>query len=168
MLVIESEFDALAVYHAAGDFVIAVAVGSSTKNPDNVTDFLAKQKDITLLVCPDNDEGGAKLLAKWQKLYSHAKPYPVPVEKDIGEAIKKGFDIRTWLAKFNPNDKWSKEDKKLIDWFMSYAREKCPTRLAHKPFEREVLLGPGSPRAITGELQEGLKLMKMLIETKES
>jgi len=163
MLVVESEFDALAVCYAAGDFVFSVAIGGSAKKPDNITDFLAKQQDITLLICLDNDGSGAQSSAKWQKLYPHAKPYSVPVGKDIGEAIAQGLDVRSWLAEFNPANKWRKEDKKLIDWFMAYAK-KHATKLAHKPIEREVLLGPQSPRAITGELQRGLKLMKMLVE----
>jgi len=165
MLIVESELDALAVCHAAGDFLFVVAVGGSTKSPDNITDFLAKQKDITLLVCPDNDEGGAKLLEKWQKLYPHAKPYPVPVGKDIGEAIKQGFDIRTWLLKFNQDIKWCKEDAELTNWILDYINNRFVTRLAYTKLEDEILLGPGSPRAISGELQDGLRLMRSLIET---
>jgi len=163
-LVVESEFDALAVCHAVGDFVVAVAIGGSTKNPDNVTDLLAKRKNATLLICPDNDEGGAKLLEKWRKMYPHAKPYPVPIGKDIGEAITQGFDIRAWLSKFNPANKWSKEDKELIDWCMDYISKRTVTRKAYTKLENEILLGPGSPRAITGELQEGLQLMRQLVE----
>jgi len=161
LVVVESELDALAVCHTVGDFVFAIAVGGCIKNPDNVTNYLAKQK--TLFICPDNDEGGAKLLEKWQKLYSHAQPYRIPVGKDIGEAIEQGFDIRAWLSKLKPAKEWSKEDKKLIDWFMSYAK-KHPMALAHKPIEREILLGPDNPKAISGELQEGLRLMKTLVD----
>ena len=144
--------------------MFSVAVGGSTKNPDNITDFLAKQKDITLLICPDNDEGGAKLLEKWQKLYSHARPYPVPVGKDIGEAITQGFDIRTWLSKFNSNNKWDNEDKELIEWILDYISKRIVTREAYTKLKNEILLGPRSSRAISGELQNELKLIKTLIE----
>lgn len=96
MVVVESELDALAIDHAVGDKVFVVGIGSNIKNPDYVTDFLAKQKPI-LLICYDNDEAGTKMLAKWKKLYLHAFGYPTPIGKDIGEAIERGLDIRNWI-----------------------------------------------------------------------
>jgi len=96
MVVVESELDAYAIDCAAHDFAFVVAVGSNIKNPDNVTDYYAR-KAPTLLICHDNDEAGNKMLAKWCRLYSHARSYPTPIGKDIGEAIQNGFDIREWL-----------------------------------------------------------------------
>lgn len=96
MIIVESELDAYAIDYAVGDFLCAVAVGSSLKNPDNLTDLLARQA-TNLFICHDNDEAGLKMLAKWQRLYIHAKPYPTPVGKDIGEAIQLSMDIRKWL-----------------------------------------------------------------------
>lgn len=96
MVVVESELDAYAINHAAHDFVFTVAVGSNIKNPDNVTDRLAKNVPM-LLICHDNDEAGKKMLVKWRSLYPHAKGYPTPIGKDIGEAIQQGFNIREWL-----------------------------------------------------------------------
>ncbi len=96
MVVVESELDAYAIHWATQDFAIVVAVGSNIKNPDNLTDRFAKNVE-SLLICHDNDEAGQKMLAKWQGLYSHAKAYPTPIGKDVGEAIQKGLNIRDWF-----------------------------------------------------------------------
>ncbi len=95
-IVVESELDAYALHYAVGDFAIIIAVGSNIKNPDNMTDYLAKQKS-KLLICYDNDDAGRKMLDKWAGLYSHARGYPTPVGKDIGEAIQGNVNIREWL-----------------------------------------------------------------------
>ncbi len=96
MLVVESELDALAAHYACGDIAFCISVGSNTKTPDNVADYWAKRKPY-LLICHDNDEGGMAMLAKWQKLYPHARPLPVPIGKDIGEAIEQGLNLNEWF-----------------------------------------------------------------------
>ena len=96
MVVVESELDAYAIDYVAHDFVCAIAVGSNIKNPDKLTDRLARHAKH-LLICHDNDEAGKKMLIKWQGLYSHAIGYPTPIGKDIGEAVQQGFNIREWL-----------------------------------------------------------------------
>jgi hypothetical protein len=55
VVVVESELDAYAVDFVAHDFACTIAVGSNIKNPDNVTDRLAR-KAQHLLICHDNDE----------------------------------------------------------------------------------------------------------------
>jgi DNA primase len=96
MIIVESELDAYALHNAIGDFACIVAVGGCVKNIDNVTDALAKKK--VLLICPDNDNAGKKMLEKWQKLYPHAKAYPTPYGKDIGEAVSLGLDVREFFS----------------------------------------------------------------------
>lgn len=96
MIVVESELDAYALNHSTSDIALTVAVGSNTKNPDNVTDYLAKSRKC-LLICHDNDEGGEAMKAKWCRLYPHAIPYPTPYGKDIGDAIKNGLNVRKWV-----------------------------------------------------------------------
>ena len=96
MVVVESELDAYAVDFAAYDLVCTIAVGSNIKNPDNVSDRLAKNMKL-LLICHDNDSAGAIMLTKWKNLYSHAIGYPTPIGKDVGEAIQNGFNIKEWL-----------------------------------------------------------------------
>lgn len=95
MVIVESELDALAIDFACSDFAFAVGVGSNSKNPDNVTDYLAQRK--TLLICRDNDDAGKTMFYKWRKLYMHASDHPTPIGKDIGEAIQQGLNIREWL-----------------------------------------------------------------------
>lgn len=99
MVIVESELDAYAVHHATGDFICAVAVGSNIKNPDNITDYLAR-KATQLLICHDNDIAGQTMLNKWKKLYPHAISYPTPIGKDIGEAVTEGLDLRAWLLQY--------------------------------------------------------------------
>ena len=60
---------------------------------------------------------------------------------------------------------WSKEDQDLINWVLAYIDTMTTTHEAYKIFEQEIALGPHSPRARTGELQKGFKLMKSLVET---
>jgi len=96
MLVVESELDALALDFACGDFAFAVSIGSNTKNPDSFTNYLARR--VThLLVCYDNDEGGLAMWKKWKMLYPHAKAYPTPIGKDVGEAVAEGLNLREWV-----------------------------------------------------------------------
>lgn len=177
MLVVESELDAYALHYVAGDIAFIVAIGGSTKNPDPVTDNLALKKNI-LLICHDNDEAGAIVLKKWCDLYPHARAYPTPFGKDIGEALQQGLLLRDWLFEALPIDMraallkstscWSREDQEIIDWFNFYVHKlevaHVPTRPAYACFEKEIALGPESPRAKTRELQEGLKLMRRLVE----
>lgn len=179
MIVVESELDALALHFVLHDIGFAVAIGGSTKKPDNITDYLAKNKKH-LFICHDNDEAGKKMLKVWKELYPHAIAYPTSIGKDIGEAIQQGFDIRSWIltAIENKNpasqteivttiQKWSAEDQVLIDWVHKYVIERTVTRCAYDSFLTEMYLGPNSPRAVTRELQNGLKLMKQLVEALE-
>jgi DNA primase len=96
VVVVESELDAYALDFIARDLICTIAVGSNIKNPDNVTDRLAC-KAQHLLISHDNDDAGTKMLNKWQRLYPHARNYPTPIGKDIGEAIQNEFNIREWL-----------------------------------------------------------------------
>lgn len=100
MAVVESELDAFAIEYACQDFAFVVAVGSNTKNPDNVSDYLARRK--ILLICRDNDDAGMTMFHKWRKLYMHASDYPTPFGKDIGEFIQQGHDVRKWLLEAVP------------------------------------------------------------------
>jgi hypothetical protein len=99
MIVVESELDALALHFSAPDEIVAVSAGSNTTMPDNVTDYVAK-KTPNLWICHDNDEAGLAMLAKWEKLYSHCIPHPVPIGKDVGEAIQQGLNLRDWIIKY--------------------------------------------------------------------
>lgn len=103
MAVVESELDAYSLHHKVKDFAFVVSVGSNTKNPDGYTGYLAKAKPF-LLICHDNDKGGRTMLEKWKRLYPHAQAHPTPTGKDIGEAVKRGLDLREWLLSALPGE----------------------------------------------------------------
>lgn len=94
-IIVESELDAYAIDDILHDKVFSVATGSALKNPDEFTHFLIK--DIPLLICHDNDTAGWKMMGKWRSLYPRSISMPVPIGKDIGEAINLGFDVRGWI-----------------------------------------------------------------------
>jgi len=170
MVVVESELDAYALHHRVEDFACVVAVGSCLKNPDNVTDYLAKAKK-NLIICHDNDEAGEKMLAKWKRLYPKTVDYPTPIGKDIGEAIQRQLNVRPWIIDALPIENkhqiieklWSLEDQPIISFALKYIRERTITRDGYIFLEKEIAIGPNGSRAKTGELQKGLDLMKQLI-----
>jgi hypothetical protein len=57
---------------------------------------------------------------------------------------------------------WSQTDKQLVDWALNYIGKMTVGKAFYAAFVEEILLGPDSPRARTGELQAGLKLMQRL------
>ncbi len=172
--IIESELDALAVDYLAGDFVCAIAIGGSKKNPDNLTDYIVKKAEH-LLICHDRDDTGFEVFTKWKSLYLKSKRYFAPMGKDIGESIENGFDVRTWFMEalnwpeyldINATiseSKWAGEDKALTDWILQYI-EKMSSNKFYINLANEIAQGPNSPRAKTGELQRGLRLMKSMLE----
>ncbi len=173
MIVVESELDAYALHHAVGDFAVIIAIGGCTKNPDPTTDYLAKHKTV-LLICHDNDSAGSIMFDKWKALYSHAQSYPTTIGKDIGEAIQQGFDVRSWIIEKLSTQMqrdlnlikllWNQEDQELVNWILHYISERTITRYAYDKLEQEINVGLNSPRAQTGELQQGLRLMRKIIE----
>jgi len=56
------------------------------------------------------------------------------------------------------------EDQALIEWSLKYISEQTTTRFLYKDLEKDIALGPESPRAKTGKLQEDLRLMKEAVE----
>ena len=188
MVVVESELDAYAVHHATCDFAFVIAVGSNIKNPDNVTDYLAKKKS-TLLICYDNDDAGKLMLDKWKHFYPYAVGCSTPIGKDIGEAVQQGLDLRTWIVSKIPTQmqkdlnlikhSWKQEDQALINWFLNETNlPLTPFVLTTKEHGNEAVRDPvsyyivlrdaiaggcDSWQARTGRLQEILSLLKMLI-----
>ena len=65
-------------------------------------------------------------------------------------------------------NQWNSTDQQLINWFNDYLKQlekkNISTRDLYAYWEFETLLGPTSPRAQTGVLQKGLRLMKELVE----
>lgn len=96
ILVVESELDALALHFAMPANITILAVGSCLKNPDNLSDCIAKNAK-QLIICHDNDQAGKKMFKKWQRFYSHAIAYTPVIGKDVGEAIQNGLDVKQWI-----------------------------------------------------------------------
>lgn len=173
MIIVESELDAYALHHAVDDFAFIIAVGGCIKNPDSVTDHYAHKKTV-LLICHDNDDAGNSMFNKWKMLYSHAQTCPTPIGKDIGEAIEQGIDLRAWIIEKLPtqiqndllliNPVWSEEEQDLISFILHYISERTANRFIYENLVNEISLGPNSPRAKTGELLAGLRLMRRLIQ----
>ena len=189
MIIVESELDAYALHYALSDIAVIVAVGGCIKNPDSVTDYLAKHKSL-LLICHDNDDAGKTMLDKWKGFYSNAEGCPTPIGKDIGEAIQQGLDLRSWIITKLPTQMqytlnlikrpWTQEDQTLIDWFLNEKKlPLTPFVLSTKEHGNEDVSDPvlyyndlrlaiaeghdGWP-AKNGKLQEILRLLKVLVE----
>ncbi len=158
MLATEAELDAYAVDYAVGDIVRAVAAGNNINRPDEATNYHAVNAK-QLLISHDNDEAGATMLKRWQSWYPHAEPFPAPSGKDIGEGIASGLDVRRWILMSGWIDS---ADKSLIEWVLNYINERPVTRESYVCFEQEIALGSNSPRALTGDLQKGFRMMQKL------
>lgn len=160
MIVVESELDAYALHHSVGNYAFIVSVGSYSKNPDLICNYIA-EKVPCLLICHDNDEAGAKMLDKWVQLYPHAQGYPTPIGKDIGEAIEQGFQIRPWILE----GRWLQSPHlELIRYILHYSNQERITKYSYRIFEEEIALGPTSTRAKNGEFIKGLQRMRQYIE----
>ena len=61
---------------------------------------------------------------------------------------------------------WTAEESELIMWTLNYINTRTATRnyKFYIDLIDEISLGPDSPRAQSGELQNGLLLMKTLVE----
>lgn len=57
---------------------------------------------------------------------------------------------------------WSQTDKQLVDWVLNYIEKMSMGKQFYTHYVDEIMLGPDSPRARTGELQAGLRLMQRL------
>jgi len=61
---------------------------------------------------------------------------------------------------------WTTEESELIMWALNYINARTQTRNEkfYLDLIDEIALGPDSPRAQSGDLQNGLMLMKALVE----
>ncbi len=100
-VVVESELDAMMIAAKVGTLVGVGALGTAANKPgDSVYHHL--QKAMRILVSLDYDPAGVKALAWWQEEFDQARFWPVPAEKDPGEAYAAGVDIRTWIIQGLP------------------------------------------------------------------
>lgn len=110
LVVIEAERDAALVWQECatvfGDTLVATAGGGAAKRPhDDKIIALVKTAEV-ILVALDTDRPGADNSIKfWEHNFGAAKYWPVPArymdekkkKADVGDAFKKGLDIRAWI-----------------------------------------------------------------------
>lgn len=157
MIMVESELDAYALHAAVSDLALVVAVGSNIANPDNITDLLAKRKN--LLICHDNDKGGMVMTEKLKRLYPHAQIYPTPYGKDVGEAVERGLNLRIWILLY----KWiGHKHYDLINFILTYINQ-LQDKTAYFNVEKKIFAGPESKYFVDGEAIEGFKLIESFI-----
>jgi hypothetical protein len=96
-MVVESELDGILLSQVAGDLVSVLALGSAQARPDLDTHRALKDARQILLAL-DYDDAGTAQVPWWNKTYGQrVKQWPVPVDKDPGEAFQAGLDLREWV-----------------------------------------------------------------------
>ena len=96
LVVVESELDGILVARHAGSLTGVIALGSATAKPGTGV-FHHLKTALRILVALDFDEAGLKAWAWWEKTFPAARQWPVPFEKDPGDAFKKGLDLKEWV-----------------------------------------------------------------------
>ncbi len=153
----------------------------------NKKDFCTAKRITSAMIKPRvvKDSRGSETQAKLvltdrEKMRQKQKDWEAKQEPQALEAKKREFlvlienltgvtapaDVRSRLGEVEvvvPKPmEWSQTDKQLVDWCLNYIGKMTTGKAFYAAFEQEILLGPYSPRAKTGELQEGLKLMQRL------
>jgi hypothetical protein len=82
---------------------------------------------------------------------------------------EKGVDMSRWgldktVEQAAPVKQWSLADQQLINWLIGYIDIKKQNKQFYKPFLDEIALGPDSPRARSGELMEGFRIMREMAD----
>lgn len=96
VVLVEGEFDALAVRQAAHDLVNVVALGS-TSGARRVRWLARLAACPVVLVALDADTAGEQAAAYWlDALGSSARRWR-PYVKDAGEMLERGMDVRGWV-----------------------------------------------------------------------
>jgi DNA primase len=99
-VIVEGEFDAMAVAQEAGDLVAAVATGSTCgARHSRWVRLLAAAPWV--LVAYDNDDAGQRAADWWFKSLPRARCL-VP-ESDPADMLQTGRDVRAWVAELGVN-----------------------------------------------------------------
>ena len=97
VIVVESEIDALLISQDACDLVSTFALGSAQIRPDDEAWSLIKQAPL-VFISLDYDRAGSKEWCNWWKpKVKNALSWPTPSEKDPGEYMMKGGNLREWI-----------------------------------------------------------------------
>lgn len=96
VLLVESEFDALAAHQEAGDLITAVATGGTPKgrNPRNLMEL---RQASMILQAFDDDEPGERAAAEWQELIPTIIRH-TPWSHDVNDMLREDPEsIRIWV-----------------------------------------------------------------------
>jgi DNA primase len=97
ILILESELDAILVQQEARNQCICIALGGSSKKPNEYIHSL-------LIKCPlilfslDFDDAGITAFKWWKNRYKNLFLWVTPFEKSLGDAYLKGLDIKSWIS----------------------------------------------------------------------
>ncbi len=100
-VVVESELDAMAVHHAAGDLALCFAAMTAKLRHIPKEQLAALRRCAVILVAldyGDKDEAGAEGWRLWQETFPQARRWMVDRGKDPGEAFGLGLDLRAWVT----------------------------------------------------------------------
>jgi hypothetical protein len=95
-VVVESELDAILIDQEAGDICNPVALGNSSRKPDEETTGILKKAALVLLAL-DFDQAGINCMGWWQRVFEKVRDWPVPKGSDPGEAFKEKVNLRKWI-----------------------------------------------------------------------
>lgn len=95
VMIVEGEFDALSVQQVAGDLVLCVATGSTTRGYTPRWVQLLQQCP-TILQSFDSDAEGDEWAHRWLHTFPQAMRWQ-PWQHDTNDMLTKGEDIRGWV-----------------------------------------------------------------------
>lgn len=96
LVIVESELDAMMISRQAGNLCGVVALGSASSKPGAYV-YPYLKKALRILVALDFDDAGLKACSWWRQHFRSARQWPVPVNKDPGEAYEHGLNIKEWI-----------------------------------------------------------------------
>jgi len=98
VVIVESELDAIMLWHQVKRLVTVVSLGNAQSRPDEATYRTLEDAKI-ILSALDSDEAGAKASWNgWMKSFGDkVKRWPVPLGKDPGEAYQLGVEPWKWV-----------------------------------------------------------------------
>jgi DNA primase len=95
-IIVESELDAIMLDPFVGDLCGIVALGNSTRKPDQRV-WAALEQAAIVLLCLDNDPAGQKAMGWYGKRLPRSRAHTAPQGKDPGDAFQQRVNIREWV-----------------------------------------------------------------------
>lgn len=96
LVILESELDAMLVQQFAGDVCCPIALGSTSKRPDQLCHKLLTDAPLILFAI-DVNQTGATAFRWWRKIYPGIIIWPPLAAKTPGDVLNMGGDLRRWV-----------------------------------------------------------------------